>query len=64
MLPEPFQTASRFNPIFYVINAVRYSVLGTSDVPFLLSIGLLAPLALGLFALCVHLFRIGYRIQS
>lgn len=64
MLPEPFRTASKFNPIFYVINAIRYSILGTSDVSYPLAIAFLAPLALVGFALCVHLFRIGYRIQS
>ncbi len=64
MLPEPFRTASQFNPIFYVINAVRYSILGKSDVSYGLAMALLAPLAFAGFAFCVHLFRIGYRIQS
>ncbi len=32
MLPEFWQTASRFNPILYMVNAFRYGILGTSDI--------------------------------
>ncbi len=32
MLPEFWQDASMVNPIFYVVNAFRYGVLGQSDV--------------------------------
>jgi len=32
-LPEFWQAVSRANPILYMVNAFRYGVLGTSDIP-------------------------------
>ena len=32
LLPDFWQTISRFNPILYMVNSMRYSVLGVSDV--------------------------------
>lgn len=32
MLPEFWQTASKFNPILYMVNAFRYGILGVSDI--------------------------------
>jgi ABC-2 type transport system permease protein len=31
MLPEWAQTLSMFNPIYYMINGLRYTILGISD---------------------------------
>ena len=33
MLPSPWDTVSRFNPILYVVNGIRYGMTGYSDVP-------------------------------
>lgn len=33
MLPEPWSTISRLNPILYTVNGLRYGLLGVSDVP-------------------------------
>lgn len=33
MLPEPWGMVSRFNPILYVVNGIRYGMTGVSDVP-------------------------------
>ncbi len=33
LLPSPWQEISHANPIFFLMNAVRYGFLGTSDVP-------------------------------
>jgi len=32
MLPEFWQTVSKFNPILYMVNAFRYGILGVSDI--------------------------------
>ena len=32
VLPSPWEQLSHANPIFYVVDAVRYGVLGTSEV--------------------------------
>jgi ABC-2 type transport system permease protein len=33
MLPEPWDLVSRFNPILYMVNGLRYGMTGVSDVP-------------------------------
>lgn len=33
MLPAPWDTISRFNPILYMVNGIRYGMTGISDVP-------------------------------
>jgi ABC-2 type transport system permease protein len=38
MLPEPWRTISLANPILYMVNGLRYSMLGMSDVPILHSV--------------------------
>ena len=49
ILPEIWQTVSRLNPVFYIINGFRYGFLGFSDVSIVTSIFVL----LGLVALLV-----------
>jgi ABC-2 type transport system permease protein len=33
MLPEPWDLVSRFNPILYMVNGLRYGMTGVTDVP-------------------------------
>ncbi len=53
LLPEIGQTASHFNPLFYLVNGFRYGMLGTSDVSpttaFIIIVGCI--IGLSLFAL-------------
>lgn len=64
MLPAFWQKISLANPIFYLVDAMRYAVLGVSDMPYTLSLGLLAGLAFLSYLLCVYLFRIGYKVMK
>jgi ABC-2 type transport system permease protein len=41
LLPEPFQTLTHFNPIYYMINLVRYGFLGYTEANVALSLLLL-----------------------
>jgi ABC-2 type transport system permease protein len=63
-LPEPFRTASHFNPFFYMIDGFRYGFLGVSDGSLLA--GALVMLALNaiLAVACWLLFHTGYRLRS
>jgi ABC-2 type transport system permease protein len=63
-LPEPFRTASHFNPFFYMIDGFRYGFLGVSDGSLLA--GALVMLALNaiLGIACWLLFHTGYRLRS
>jgi len=40
VLPEPWQTISRFNPILYMVNGLRHGFVGVSDVPPFLGLGI------------------------
>jgi ABC-2 type transport system permease protein len=64
ILPSPWQELSHINPIFYLVNAVRYGFLGESDVSILLSLGVTAALAIPAYAWAQYLFTTGKRLKS
>lgn len=64
LLPEPFQTLTHFNPIYYMINLVRYGFLGYSEANIALSLGLLTLAAAALLAVNLRLFRSGYKLRA
>src|SRR3954454_21537697 len=63
VLPSPWHELSHLNPIFYLINAVRYGFLGTSDVSVALSLAVTGALAAGVVAWSACLFRTGHRLK-
>jgi ABC-2 type transport system permease protein len=64
LLPEPFQTLTYFDPVYYMINLVRYGFLGYSEANVALSLGLLALAAGALFTLNYQLFKRGYKLRA
>lgn len=64
MLPEFFQEISLFNPMFYLVQGMRYSVTGFSDANPLICAGVSGILALTLYSLTVLLFKIGYKLRT
>jgi ABC-2 type transport system permease protein len=64
LLPEPFQTLTHFNPIYYMINLVRYGFLGYTEANVALSLGLLALVTAALFTLNYRLFARGYKLRA
>jgi ABC-2 type transport system permease protein len=64
LLPEPFQTLTYFDPVYYMIGLVRYGFLGYSDASVALSLALLVVAALALFAVNLRLFSRGYRLRA
>jgi len=64
LLPEPFQTLTQFNPVYYMIALVRYGFLGYSEANVALSLAFLTAATLALFALNHRLFSIGYRLRA
>jgi ABC-2 type transport system permease protein len=63
-LPEPFQTLTHFNPIYYMINLTRYGFLGFSEANVALSLGLLSLATFTLFAVNYRLFLRGYKLRA
>ena len=63
LLPEPFETLTQFNPIYYMIGLIRYGFLGYEETNIALSLLLLTLATLALFALNLSLFRRGYKLR-
>lgn len=64
LLSEPFHTITEFNPIFYMINTVRYGMLGSSDVNPWVSLPIITAATLVLIGVNMYLFRKGYRLRN
>jgi ABC-2 type transport system permease protein len=64
LLPEPFDTLTRFDPVYYMIGLVRYGFLGYSEANVAISLVLLALAAAALFAVNYRLFTRGYRLRA
>ena len=64
LLDEPFETLTQFNPIYYMINLVRYGFLGYTEANMALSLGLLTLATGALFTLNYRLFRTGYKLRA
>ncbi|MDX6683727.1 MAG: type transport system permease protein [Solirubrobacteraceae bacterium] len=64
LLPSPWQEISHLNPIFFLINAVRYGFLGTSDVPIAVALAVTAALAAGVVAWSAAMFHSGKRLKA
>ncbi len=64
LLPEPFRTLTQFNPVYYMINTVRYGMLGRADVNPAICLGIIGAAALGLFVINYQLFKRGYKLRA
>jgi ABC-2 type transport system permease protein len=64
MLPPVLRTLELFNPIFYTIDAFRYSYTGASYLPLSLSLGMIALLAAAAFAIALRMMAIGYKLRT
>ncbi len=62
-LPELAATITRFNPFFYFADGIRSSMIGYSEADTTIGLVVIAVLVIGLGALLVHLFRIGWKIR-
>lgn len=64
LLPQPWRDMALFNPLLYMINAFREAVIGVSDVPVALALGLLFGLFFVLLAACVYILRKGWGLRG
>jgi ABC-2 type transport system permease protein len=64
LLPPFWEKASHLNPILYMVNAFRYGLLGTSDVPLAVSYTVMLGFVVALTALALHLLRKGVGLRS
>jgi ABC-2 type transport system permease protein len=64
LLPQPFETLTHINPIYYMIGLVRYGFLGYSETNIALSLVFLTVATGGLFLLNHRLFVQGYKLRA
>ncbi|MEX1141562.1 MAG: ABC transporter permease [Thermoleophilaceae bacterium] len=64
LLPSPWEEISHFNPIFYLLQAVRHGFLGSSDVSLWLSLGVTAALAIPCYLWAQWLFTSGRKLKA
>jgi ABC-2 type transport system permease protein len=64
VLPTPWHELSHVNPVFYLVNAVRFGFLGEADVSVWLSLGITAALALPTYLWAQWLFTTGRKLKD
>jgi ABC-2 type transport system permease protein len=64
LLPEPWETITHFNPLYYMINLVRYGFVGYTEVSVAFSLVALAFATAVLFAINLRLFSKGYKLRA
>jgi len=64
MLPEKFQFLVHFNPIFYAVDGIRYSLTGYHEASLYLGTGILAGLSLVTLLICVWIFKTGWKLRA
>ena len=64
LLPQPFETLTKFDPVYYMIGLVRYGFLGYADQSIALSMLFLVLASGALFLVNHRLFARGYKLRS
>ena len=64
LLPDWAESATHLNPIFYMVNAFRYGLLGVSDVPLGMAYALMLGFVTALSALGLWLLKRGVGLRS
>lgn len=64
MLPAPWDTVSKFNPVLYMVNGLRYGMTGVSDVPWWHGVVVLAGMIALFGGIALHLLRTGKRLRE
>lgn len=63
-LPATWRRVSKFNPLFYMVDGYRYSMLNISDVSPWLSFLVILVLFLVTTGVAIHLFKIGWKLRN
>ncbi|TCP44078.1 ABC transporter permease [Rhodovulum marinum] len=63
-LPQAMQTITHFNPVFYLIDGVRYGIIGQSDSSPWLGLAVCSASTGAVMALCWYWLKTGYRMKA
>ncbi|MFT6264655.1 MAG: ABC-2 type transport system permease protein [Oleiphilaceae bacterium] len=64
LLPEFWQTVSKFNPILYMVNTFRYGILGVSDISIVFAYSMIIGFIFVLFSFSLYLLNKGQGIRA
>jgi ABC-2 type transport system permease protein len=64
VLPSPWHELSHVNPIFYLVNGMRFGFLGQSDVSVWLSLAVMTALAVPAYLWAQYLFTSGKKLKA
>ncbi len=64
LLPSPWHELTHVDPVFYLVDAMRYGFLGQSDVSVWLSLGVTAALAIPAYLWSQWLFTSGRKLKA
>jgi ABC-2 type transport system permease protein len=64
LLPQPFETLTKIDPVYYMISLVRYGFVGYSEVSIPLSLVALTAATAALFLFNLRLFSRGYKLRA
>ncbi len=64
MLPESWRLIALLNPLYWMINGFRYSMIGISEISIIFSITISVVFAIGFTIIASILFSKGYKIKS
>ena len=64
LLPEFWQTVSKFNPILYMVNTFRYGILGVSDINIVFAYSMIIGFIVVLFSFSLYLLNKGQGIRA
>ncbi|MEQ8936736.1 MAG: ABC transporter permease [Amphiplicatus sp.] len=63
-LPDPFFTISHFNPVFYLIDGLRFGFTGVYEARPLIGFAVTMVINVALAYICYRMFRSGYKLKS
>jgi ABC-2 type transport system permease protein len=64
MLPQPWRTASLFNPVVYLVSGFRWSFFGKGDVDIAVSLGVTLGFLVACLAVVAWIFKSGWRLKN
>ncbi len=63
-LPEPFQSLARLDPLYYLVDGLRYGFTGSSESNPAISAAVMFFITAICYAGIWHLFKIGYKLRT
>jgi len=63
-LPPVFANVSKFNPIVYMIDLLRYGFTGAHDFNVLISFGIISFFVFVIWGICYWMLKTGYKLQT